>query len=369
MKLNLKIILQTCACIAGFIGMAYAGGENQTLGVAVRKSAGPKAPIHLAFTLHELDLDPADPERFHCRFDMEIRWNPSDYSSSTPQPFSFLNSANPLILRVKAGPVEERKIPGEKVMRYLVDGNFKAYNDYSAYPFDKHELPIIVLFPDIPRGNQQFVSHPEDLMVRVLHSSKLAGWWLDKICFYPDDTGFLHSLPCTSDGTGFSIAVFTIETHREVVHVLIRIVVPMFLIWLLSYCGFAWAQSTPTSGTAAVVAAVAFSLGTNSMHPKVEYISSLHTAFLGLYLNIIACLIFTGLIYATKTLGRDLLSKRIWVAGLVICPCLFLITVICSVYFGFHNSYCDSTYDHRPQIYHDYSHDLIMPLPSSKIPL
>ena len=105
------------------------------------------------------------------------------------------------------------------------------------------------------------------------------------------------------------------------------------------------------------------------MHPKVEYISSLHTAFLGLYFNIIVCFIFTSLIYATKMLGRELLSRRILIAGLIICPCLFLITAVCSIYSGFHTSYCDSMYDHRPQVYHDYSHSLIMPLPGAKIPL
>ena len=67
MKLKLKIILQPALLSQGSSGRPSRTGRFKLRVLQPGQPTG-KKPLSSRLSLHELDLDPADPERFHCQF-------------------------------------------------------------------------------------------------------------------------------------------------------------------------------------------------------------------------------------------------------------------------------------------------------------
>jgi hypothetical protein len=107
--------------------------------------------VNVALTLHELRHYPNFPDAFEFRFRLILQWDPDALPGWNPwTDLNFANAIGPVsktrVVSDGYGAVGEPEIEEEGTLEtWLVQGQFESYNDFREYPFDEHELGVILL--------------------------------------------------------------------------------------------------------------------------------------------------------------------------------------------------------------------------------
>ncbi|MFP4353102.1 MAG: hypothetical protein ACLFRP_00295 [Puniceicoccaceae bacterium] len=320
---------------------------------------GQPAPFEVwtSFTLHELRLDESDPDFFHLRFRMSLSWDPEAAPGWEPEDdIHFYNTS---------GEVSRHKVSGRgkgtlgeklgpdfgRVEIWLVEGNFKGYHDYRGFPVDQHELGVILLSRTLGADQIRFVSAPENLDLRAALPARIEGWEVRSLGFHDGSDRFLHSIPVREDGGEPAFAGWEISVERDLSYAAVAIFLPMVLIWFFSYLGFFWSDSSPASrfGTAAIFAAIAFTLGTRRLTPDVGYLLALDAGFFGLYLCIAVNALWVAAIFRLRNRGETAPAEKLRRAGIRAAPVLAALAIGLSLLLGAAAD-SDSFFDGRPPV-------------------
>ncbi len=247
--------------------------------------------VNVTFTLHELRHEPEKPDSFFLRFRMALQWEPRPGFDWEPrEDLHFSNSVGEvvrtLVVSDGKGAVGEAPLPaGGRRETWLVEGDFKSYNDFREYPLDEHQLGVVLLSHSLTPEDLRFVSEPDRLNVRPTFPGRIEGWTLLEMGFYDRSDRFLHSIAATDGGRSPAFAAWEFLVQRDRAVVFVQIFLPMIILWLFSYLGYFWKGDSPASrfSTAAMFAAIALYLGIRSFSPEVGYLLDIHSLFLALY--------------------------------------------------------------------------------------
>ncbi len=278
-------------------------------------------------------MQKGETDLFMARFRVEFEWDTAQLPNFDPRKLVFQNAQGEVkMLEVvpssKAGSSSSRKVEA-----FLVSGFFKGYFDFQDYPFDLHDLPILLADTAVAEGTYRFVCPAADLRKQPAYDSQFDGWKVDGLEFYNTGDSYIHPLPANKLFRQAVFGGFMIDVRRETNFAMVRLFIPIIIIWLMSYMGLFWDDSSPASrcGTAAIFAAIAFAIGSNQINPLVNYLTVMNVVFLGTYVNIGICFILVTWMFWLKGRGKKAEMKRVWLAGVIACPLLALATVLLSL--------------------------------------
>ena len=151
--------------------------------------------------------------------------------------------------------------------------------------------------------------------------------------FYDTGDSYIHPQPANKLFRQAVFSGFLIDVRRETSFSMVRLFIPIIIIWLMSYMGLFWDDSSPASrcGTAAIFAAIAFAIGSNQINPMVNYLTVMNVVFLGTYVNIGICFFLVTWMFWLKGRGKKEAMKKAWLAGVIACPLLALATILFSM--------------------------------------
>jgi len=298
--------------------------------------------VNVAFTLHELRHDPEQPDSFFLRFRLALQWEPRPGLAWNPwTDLRFSNRVGEIrrtrVVATGRGSAGEAPLPVEGCREtWLLEGNFKSYNDFREFPLDDHQLGVILLSRSLTPQELRFVSNAERLNVRPTFPGRIEGWTLVEMGFYDRSDRFLHSIASTEDGKlpAFAAWEFLVERDRNVVFV--QVFLPMSILWLFSYLGFFWKGDSPASrfSTAAMFAAIALYLGIRSFSPEVGYLLAIHSLFLVLYFSIGLNALFATFVHHLNDTGRVSRAERLRCILMIVSPVLPAILVAVVLNYG-----------------------------------
>jgi len=291
-------------------------------------STGPE--VALRFSLYEVDMQKGGADFFSARFRMEFEWDAAKLPEFDPRGLIFQNAHGEISMVeiVPSGHLPAGS-SSRKVAAFLVTGVFKGYFDFQDYPFDAHDLPIVLTDPDAAEGSYVFVCSSNGLRQQPPYDAQFDGWKVGGIEFFNVAKSYIHPLPANKEFHQAVFGGFLIDVRRDVSFSMVRIFIPIIIIWLMSYMGLFWDDSSPASrcGTAAIFAALAFAIGSNQMNTVVNYLTVLNVVFLGTYVNIGICFILVTWMFWLKGRGKKQEMKRVWLAGVIACPVIALATI------------------------------------------
>ncbi len=321
---------------SGFFLLLVLGFFLPTIGLAedAAEPQGKPLEVWTSFTLHELQMEEDSPDFFHLRFRVSLSWDPSVRPDWDPFEDLFFYNVSGEASRQKVSPKGKGAAgenPGPDLGQrefWLVEGIFKGYHDFRGFPFDSHELGIVLLSRSLTPSQLHFVSSPENLDLRPAFPVRIEGWQVHSIGFHDGAEQFRHSTPILVDDDHPAFAAWEIAVDRNLSYAAVAIFLPMLVIWTFSYLGFFWKDSSPASrfGTASIFAAIAFYLGTRRLTPDVGYLLALDAAFFGLYLCIALNALWVAWVFHRRTQNDDSGANSIRRAGIAVAPLLALAT-------------------------------------------
>lgn len=292
------------------------------------------ATVYVGFTLQELSIPQEAGAYVRARID--FWWDAAALPDFSPEAVQFFNAVNPKTLdrlRVTGGK-DPLPPPGEGFTHgaVIVTGNFKTYSDYADFPFDEHEIGILMYLPERAKETVRFVSRPDYLRTQFAFSGLSDGLRVHSLDFYPESKGFRDSVPAMKSGAEEAFCAVTFVFDRSLSPYFVRILLPLVIIWALSYMSHFWRDSSPASrfSASAMIAAVALTFGVRGFVPPYNYLMAVNIAFLGLFVCIAFDAITTALVFFLRGKGKTEVAERVRFAAIVVSPIL----AICALMSG-----------------------------------
>lgn len=285
--------------------------------------------------LRELRLSDSTPDQFRANFIIWFSWEPQPGQNWSANKVNFTNAIGDPAIKVAIWTKPDPQLPRQRFQAMIYEGEFKAFNRYEAFPADKHLLAIRIVCPKVSCGQVNFISKPERITLDSSIPHVLSDWKITGTGFatqqvkLPEDLNLEpsdQSLRLPSAET--TINGFVIRVERDLIPGLLRIFIPILLIWLLAYVGFFWEDSSPASrfGATALFVAIAFNLATRSIQPAVSYITLMDLTFLSLYINILLIVFFITLSFYFRPRKKN--HERIANLGKWLSPVILILTII-----------------------------------------
>ncbi len=304
----------------------------------VATAAPEPTKVYVAFSLHEVTL-PMEPGAY-LRARVDFWWDPVKDPNFSPDSVQFFNAIKTVDRQRVTGGADPLPPPepGYAHGAILITGNFKTYSDYSDFPFDTHEIGIMLYLPERPPESVRFVSRPDYLRKRFSFGGQADGLEVRSINFYPESTGFREFVPSDKNDQAEAFCAITLEISRSLPPYFVRILLPMFIIWALSYMSHFWRDSSPASrfSASAMIAAVALTLGVRGLIPPFNYLMAVNVAFLGLFACIAFDAIITAAVFFVRGSGKIERSEKIRRVGIILSPVLALCALMSSWYISSH---------------------------------
>lgn len=310
--------------------------------------------IYIGFSLHELNISPSNRDN-HCyvRGQIEYIWSSEQHPDFSPDDVEIFNAAEDVLKKPIANTLKfDPALQDFEVRTYLINGNFYAYNNFVDFPFDKHEIGIVFYTPERIREHIRFNTTPELIRYRVLFPALMHGWKADKFGFYAGSESYLHSKPAALEGEESAFCAVVIDVSRSYSDSLVRILIPIFIIWGLSFLGFFWKDSSPASrfGSSAMIAAVAYSLGIKNFIPYANYILAVNYLVLGLYLCIGINTAMVTWSFHAKGLGNVEKAEKIRRSGVMLGIACAAIVAIAFFTFAMLTGIDDGLFHEKPLV-------------------
>jgi len=295
---------------------------------------------------------------FHVNSIDEIDWKNSTFRSDLywwiryPEPATEVEQARIEALEfvngdVENGPgkVQEKKrlvATNEIYISYRTIARFHFEPDFRKYPFDRQRFPIIVEHETLPAADLVF-QDDADSYGRSGVSEAL--WGLGSSVRVPDlevtrvvrefsnheyKTNFGD--PQANSATGFSRVELGIEVKRRFVPYLVKILIPLFIILLLTYLVFfVPAQELEVAAgltVTSILACIAFQFTLTTNMPDVGYLMTSDRIFHLSYLLIMLAMAETVWTFNLEKSGEIKLSKRIEAWSRIVYPAGFILGML-----------------------------------------
>jgi len=293
-------------------------------------------PVYLGFTVNEMLLAPTRQcDAFFVSGVLDIFWDPNSLPDFKPESIQFFNAVKEVEMRrAGLGKRPSSVPPGFSQASFLMSGSFKAYNSYTDFPFDMHQMGLIPYIPNVKSADVIFKSAPELLSCQILFPSLTNGLKIREMRFYQESSEFRQTHPLHRQSNEMAFAGIMFEVSRTIWPNLVRIILPMLVIWALGYSAHFWRDNSPVSrfGVNAMIAAILLSFGVRAYVPECDYLLSVNVAFLGLYLCIGFDVVMSIVTYRTSVLNDARRLHRVRMFALFASPALVLIvSLICMI--------------------------------------
>lgn len=309
-----------------YLRLAFVWGFVLWSGVVSAQESAEPSTVYVGFSLLELAIPQEAGAYVRARID--FWWDPLKDPDFSPEAVQFFNAVNPKALdrqRVTGGK-EPFPSPGPDYAHgaLIVTGHFKTYSDYADFPFDEHEIGILMYVPERGKETVRFVSRPEYLRTQFAFSGLSDGLQVHSLDFYPESKGFRDSVPATADGREEAFCAVSFVFDRDLSPYFVRILLPLVIIWALSYMSHFWRDSSPASrfSASAMIAAVALTFGVRGFVPPFNYLMAINVAFLGLFVCIAFDAITTALVFFLRGRGQPEVAEKIRYGAIAISPLL-----------------------------------------------
>lgn len=312
-----------------------------TLGwFAIPSSVAAQSPVkplivETGIQLRELRLSDSNPDQFRANFIVWFSWESKPGQDWSANKVKYTNAIGAPAIKIPIWTKPDSQLPGQHFQAMIYEGEFKAFNRYEAFPVDTHLLTIRIACPKVSCGEVDFVSKPERITLDSSAPHILSDWTITGTGFATQHVNLPRDLNLDPSDQSLrlpsaetTINGFVIGIKRDLIPGLIRIFIPILLIWLLAYVGFFWEDSSPASrfGATALFVAIAFNIAARSLQPAVSYMTLMDLAFLSLYINILLIVVFTTLSFYFR--HRKLNYERIVNLGKWLSPTMLILTII-----------------------------------------
>jgi len=295
-------------------------------------AAEPVPEVKVALTVLELRMEKEETDSYFARFRISFEWDAAEVADFDPGKLVFQNAEGEPRRMELAPKLAAAASPTMRSESFAVSCVFKGYFDFQDYPFDVHDMPIIFLDSRATQGSYRFVCPAQGIVREPPYYAQFGGWKIASISFYDSDASYIRPLPANEFGQPPVLGGFLMDVRREAVASSVRLIIPLTIIWLMSYMGLFWDDSSPASrcGTAAIFAAIAFAIGSNQIMPLVNYLTVMNVVFLGTYVNIGICFFLVTWMFWLKMRKSFSAARRVWLAGVIVCPLIALATILFS---------------------------------------
>ena len=342
-----KILLRYVPCLFLFL---------QTLSaqpVQEQPKGGLPHTVYLGFTLNEMSLVPTrQSDAFSVSGVLDIFWDPVAQPEFRPEMIQFLNSVKEIDLRPAGLGKRPSSIPPNfSQASFLLSGPFRAYNSYTDFPFDMHQMGLVPYIPNMKASEIVFKSNQELLSCQILFPALMNGLKIREMRFYEETSEFRKTHPLYRQSNEMAFAGIMFEVSRKIWPNLVRIILPMLVIWALGYSAHFWKDSSPMSrfGVNAMIAAILLSFGVRSYVPECDYLLSINAAFLGLYVCIAFDVIMSIVIFRTSQHNDAQRLRRVRLFTLFLSPALVLMVSLICMVIGVHGCH-DNLFNSTPSV-------------------
>jgi hypothetical protein len=238
-----------------------------------------------------------------------------------PTDVVFVNAVSPEL--GLAEPQRVSEVDGERYELYRVKSTFRGTFEFSKFPFDTQQLPVVVQNRTLPASKMTYIPDADNLeqtQQQRLESGVEAGatidqipnWQADAVQFFPTavgNTGALGdpTIETTSQGITFSQYVVDTTISRDVSSFLAKNLLPLILLTIVTYVGLWYPYKDATARisfgvTGILTGAVMLNSVTSSL-PSVDYTVAIEWAYY-------AFILLAGLSILGTLIGRQLTEDR-----------------------------------------------------------
>ena len=268
--------------------------------------------------INEIDELDVRGQTFHADFFIWLKYRGDPDGPSNIQ---FANAVNPTLSLGE--PLRRSSFDGENYELYRVEGTFRAPMEFSAFPFDSQELPIVIQNRTLQSSQLTYIPDPDNLeqtQSERLQSGvnatqtidQIPNWQADSLMFYPSSVGQSGDLgdpSVSNNGSGitYSQMVTTNTISRDVFSFLVKNLLPLFLLTIVVYVSLWYPYKDATARlsfgvTGIRTGAVMLNSVTSSL-PSVDYTVAIEWAYY-------AFIALSGLCIIGTLVGRRLTEQR-----------------------------------------------------------
>ena len=258
--------------------------------------------------LHFLAVDRFNPGNFKAEMAMEFRWNPRELANFDFDQFVILNNVGDVYQQTTLLP--PRPSDGYVGALLLLRGTFESSNDFAAYPFNHSRFSIVARKL---RGDFHLVEG-KDSGVGISQNLKPLSY-----NFTVKKTGFLTGeyVPIWNSDKDFDkvqgvpCICYFIDTEHKPQRSLLMIILPLLLIWGITYSSQWWKDESASSRAimASLFSVITLTFSAINLQPDVSYVTAMNWAFAAYYVNLLALGTLTVLAFRENKRG-DVVSFR-----------------------------------------------------------
>lgn len=204
-----------------------------------------EGPAHVKVGVWLVNVEKVDlpANTYRLDFYLWFKFNPAEISLNEVKNFEFVNG-QPTKYEVDAN--EE-----QGYIEYRVKGDFIAVFDFTRYPFESHELPVVLEHKTL---NISGIAFEQDHESTIEPAANVAGWNLG---------GFRTEVKEHAYDKVYSRFIFSVTLSRPVVSAFIKSVLPVSFITTISLLAFFMA---PTNFSQRITLAVTTLLAATTFH-------------------------------------------------------------------------------------------------------
>lgn len=201
-------------------------------------------PVHVKVGVWLVNVEKVDlpANTYRLDFYLWFKFNPAEISINEVKNFEFVNG-QPTKYEVDASE--------DGYLEYRVKGDFIAVFDFTRYPFESHELPVVLEHKILNISSIVFEQDPEST---IEPAANVAGWNLG---------GFRTEVKEHAYDKVYSRFIFSVNLSRPVVSAFIKSVLPVSFITTISLLAFFMA---PTNFSQRITLAVTTLLAATTFH-------------------------------------------------------------------------------------------------------
>ncbi len=214
--------------------------------IAAESTTAPSEnPAHVKVGVWLVNVEKVDlpANTYRLDFYLWFKFNPAEISLNEVKNFEFVNG--------QPSKYEVDTNEEQGYLEYRVKGDFITVFDFTRYPFESHELPVVLEHKTLNISRIVFEQDPEST---IEPAANVAGWNLG---------GFQTEVTEHAYDRVFSRFVFSVNLSRPIVSAFIKSVLPVSVITMISILAF---FMSPTNFAQRITLAVTTLLAATTFH-------------------------------------------------------------------------------------------------------
>ena len=253
--------------------------------------------------LHSLTFDRTRLGSFQTEMAMEFRWDSKELPNFKFDDFAFLNNIGEVYQRITLLPA--RPSDGYVGALLLLRGCFESVNDFAAYPFNHAKFCVVAR-----KLRQDFqLVEKKHLGVGLANNQKPMSYNFNIV-----KMGFVNGEYMTmwngsselNNAQAIPAISYYIETEHRPQRSLLMILLPLLLIWGVTYSSQWWKEESASSRAimASLFSVVTLNYSAINLQPDVSYLTTMNWAFAAYYLNLLTIGTLTVLAFRENKRGN-----------------------------------------------------------------